>query len=102
MPPCETPIPGAAPSSTVLMAGTEPPGQEGVLRSNQGPASLTGHASGPLLYIYIFFKDCIYLREGEGTEGDGEGEADSLLSREPDAGLNPGTPGSRPEPKADA
>jgi len=26
--------------------------------------------------------------------GGSEGEADSLLSREPDAGLDPGTPGS--------
>ena len=31
-----------------------------------------------------------------------EGEADSPLSREPDAGLDPRTPGSCPEPKADA
>ena len=30
-----------------------------------------------------------------------EGEADSLWG-EPDVGLNPGTPGSRPEPKAGA
>jgi len=26
--------------------------------------------------------------------GESEGEADSLLSREPDVGLDPGTPGS--------
>ena len=31
-----------------------------------------------------------------------EGEADSLLSREPDVGLDPRTLESRPEPKADA
>ena len=30
-----------------------------------------------------------------------EGVADSLLSKEPDVGLDPRTPGSRPEPKAD-
>jgi len=32
--------------------------------------------------------------------GESEGEADSPLSREPDVGLDPGTPGSWPEPKA--
>ena len=37
---------------------------------------------------------------GQGVEGDGE--ADTLLSRNPDAGLDPRTPGPRPEPKADA
>ena len=31
-----------------------------------------------------------------------EGEADSLLSREPDTGLDHGTLGSRPKLKADA
>jgi len=36
-------------------------------------------------------------RERESTrqgEAEGEGEADSLLSREPDVGLDPRTPGS--------
>ena len=33
---------------------------------------------------------------------EGEGEADGLLSREPDAGLDPRTLRSRPEPTADA
>ena len=33
--------------------------------------------------------------------GKAEGEAGSPLSREPDAGLGPRTPRSRPEPKAD-
>ena len=37
-------------------------------------------------------------RSGEGVEG----EADSQLSREPDEGLNPKTPGSQPKPKKDA
>ena len=32
---------------------------------------------------------------------EGEGEADSLLSREPNMELDPRTLGSRPEPKAD-
>jgi len=33
---------------------------------------------------------------------EGEGEADSPLSREPNMGLDPRTPGSSPELKADA
>jgi len=52
----------------------------------------------------IFFKDFIYLferRERESTllGAGAEGEADPPPSREPDAGLNPGTPGPQPEPK---
>ena len=43
----------------------------------------------------IFLKDFIHPFNREG-------EAGSQLSREPDAGLDPTTPGSRPEPKADA
>ena len=42
-----------------------------------------------ILFIYLFERE---HKWGAGTEG--EGEADSLLSREPDAGLDPGTPGS--------
>jgi len=35
------------------------------------------------------------MRERESMRGGGsEGEADSSLSKEPDAGLDPGTPGS--------
>ena len=46
-----------------------------------------------------FFKDFIYVDEGEnmsrgGAEGKGEGEADSALSKELNAWLDPGTPGS--------
>jgi len=34
-------------------------------------------------------------KQGERlAEAEGEGEAGPLLSREPDTGLNPGTPGS--------
>ena len=40
------------------------------------------------------------MQAGEAAEG--EGEADSPLSREPDAGLNPRTLRSGPELKADA
>jgi len=45
------------------------------------------------------------MREGERDHKQGrkvQGEADSPPSREPDAGLDPRTPGSRPEPKAGA
>ena len=38
---------------------------------------------------------------GRGRGAEGEGEAGSPLSREPDVGLDPRTPGSRPGPKAD-
>ena len=52
----------------------------------------------------FYFKDFICLfeaeREQESTEGGAEGEADSPLSREPDAALNPRTLGSGPEQKA--
>ena len=41
----------------------------------------------------------MHEQEG-GTEG--AGDADSPLNREPSAGLDPRTPGSRPEPKVDA
>jgi len=44
------------------------------------------------------------LRQKEhkwGAGAEGKGEADSLLSREPDRGLNPRTRGSEPEPEAD-
>ena len=55
------------------------------------------------LFLKILF---IYLREIEKRRGEqgeeGEGEAESPLSREPDAGLDPRTLGPRLELKADA
>ena len=60
------------------------------------------------IYIYIiFFKDFfLYSREkgGDraqvgGEEGERESQADSLLSVEPDSGLDPTTTRSQPEPK---
>jgi len=54
----------------------------------------------------FFFKDFIYLREREHKQGkwqaEGEGEAGLTMNREPDAALDPRTPGSWPEPKEDA
>jgi len=42
------------------------------------------------------------LRERKRVSREGEGEADSLLSREPNVGLDPRTPRSQSELKADA
>ena len=60
-------------------------------------------------FLFIYFKD-FYLftwdRERERAhkqgEGQAEGEADSLLSKEPDVGLDSRNLGSWPEPKAEA
>ena len=41
-------------------------------------------------------------RKRAQARGDTEGEAGSQPSREPDVGMDPRTPGSRPELKADA
>ena len=55
-----------------------------------------------------FFKDFIYLCDREtaserGNTGRGSGRGRSRLPvEEPDVGLDPGMPGSRPEPKAAA
>lgn len=54
---------------------------------------------------YFFLR--LYLWERDSTRAGGKGRErgrsrDSLLIREPDAGLSPRTPGSRPKPKADA
>ena len=60
-----------------------------------------------MLYFY-FFKDCIYLfdRKSEtaqaGGAAEGEEEADSLLSRDPNVGLDSRTLGSWLKLKADA
>ena len=69
-----------------------------------------------LIFFNHFFKDLIYLREstwdrakstnGEEVEsqegGQREREKQAPPNREPDVGLNPRTPRSWPEPKADA
>ena len=58
---------------------------------------------------FFFFKDFIYLFDRdrqparEGTQAGGLGEEEAGFPvEEPDVGLDPGTPGSRPEQKADA
>ena len=62
-----------------------------------------------LLGFFSFFKILfIYLTEietankrGNISRGSGRGRS-RLVAEEPDVGLDPTTPGSRPEPKADA
>ena len=56
----------------------------------------------------FFFKDFIYSTEmetgserGNTSRGSGRGRS-RLIMEEPDVGPDPRTPGSRPEPKADA
>ena len=54
-----------------------------------------------VLKFFFFFQDLfIYDRERE-AETQAEGEAGSMR-REPDVGFDPGSPGSRPGPKAGA
>ena len=58
-----------------------------------------------LKILFIYFRQRHKKKESiskMGGEAKGEGQADSPLSREPNAGLDPRTLGLRPEPKADA
>ena len=59
--------------------------------------------SGQTAYIiYLFFNFYLFMIVTEReAETQAEGEAGSL-HREPDVGLDPGSPGSRPGPKAGA
>ena len=50
----------------------------------------------------LFKRFYLFEKERKSTRREGEGEADSPLSREHDAGLDPRTPGSGPELKAEA
>ena len=52
-------------------------------------------AIGKISFLYL-----TEHKQGE-LQAEGEGEAGSLLSKDPDVGLNPRTLGSRPELKAD-
>ena len=59
------------------------------------------------IYIYVLKILSIYFKESKSERvqargtAEEEGEADSLLSSEPNVGLDPRTLGSRPQPKAD-
>jgi len=44
-------------------------------------------------FFFFFLTERDTVREGTQAGGVGEGEADSLLSREPDLRLDPRTPG---------
>ena len=67
--------------------------------------SIPAYQTAPkFIYLFIFKFLFIYdsHRERErGTETQAEGEAGSM-HREPDVGFDPGSPGSRPGPKAGA
>ena len=54
------------------------------------------------LYYYYFFKIFIYSRETERERLRHRQREKQAPCREPIAGLDPGTPGSHPELKADA
>jgi len=54
-----------------------------------------------LVFFNFFKKSYLFERERERMRTEGEEEADSPLSRETDAELNPRTLRPRPEPKAD-
>ena len=80
---------------------------------NQSLSEFSGYGVTPdlsrfqlLFYFYfskkIFFNFYLFMIVTErerGTETQAEGEASST-HREPDVGLDPGSPGSRPGPKA--
>ena len=58
----------------------------------------------PNLFLYFFkflFIYDSYRERGRETETQAEGEAGSM-HQEPDVGFDPGSPGSRPRPKAGA
>ena len=64
------------------------------------PPELRESFSGFLAFFFFYLFMIVTQREGEaGTQA--EGEAGSM-HREPDMGFDPGSPGSRPGPKAGA
>ena len=52
------------------------------------------------MVLFIYLRERVCMRTSWGR-AEGEGEADSLQSREPDTGLDPRTLRSQSEPKAD-
>ena len=53
-------------------------------------------------FLNLFVSERVRVRAQAGGEAERDGAADSPLSREPDVGLDPRTPGSQHEPKVDA
>ena len=49
----------------------------------------------------IFFQDFIFFTHERHREAETQAEGEAGSMQEPDAGLDPRTPGSRPEPRAD-
>ena len=54
-----------------------------------------------LKILFIYLTEIDSQREREHKQGEGRGRS-RFTAEEPDVGLDPTTPGSRPEPKADA
>ena len=54
-----------------------------------------------VFFIYLLFKFIYDSHREREAETQAEGEAGSM-HREPDVGIDPGSPGSRPGPKAGA
>lgn len=54
-----------------------------------------------IFFSEFFFLICSFERAQAVRGAEGEGEAESLLSRESNTGLDPWTLGSQPEPKAE-
>ena len=61
-------------------------------------------------HLYVCVSVCVFIysteietaiERGNTSRGSGRGRS-RLIAEEPDVGLDPRTPGSRPEPKADA
>ena len=65
-----------------------------------------GSPTNEVTFVFFFFKDFIYVTERqparEGTQQESGRGRSRLIAEEPDVGLDPRTPGSRPESKADA
>ena len=79
-------------------------GDPACLQASYGsPVGAKPKSDFPILLFLLFFKDFMYLfmRDTEReADTQAEGEAGSLQGAR--WGLDPGTPGSHPEPKADA
>ena len=71
------------------------PGTPGSCPELKADAQLLSHSGAPIIHI-LFFKKILFIHERDRQR---EKQA---ACREPDVGLDPGTPGSLPELKADA
>ena len=76
------------------------PRTPGSRSGRKADAQLLSHPGVPI-YLCIWQRERKWKSTSRGV-AEGEGDADSPLSRESDAGLHPSTRGSLPEPKAEA